>query len=85
MVAYWRTRSRSPGHVEPERLGRVAGAGQAHEDGPGRLAVLGVGPGHPGDGQPDVGPEHPAGAVGHGPGRLLGHHRPLGHPEDART
>ena len=70
------------GHVEPERLGGVPGAGQTDEHRPGRLVVLGVGSGHPGDGEPDVGLEDRAGAVGHGPGRLLGHHRALGHAED---
>ena len=85
MVAYWRTRSRSPGTVNPTDSVACPGPGQTDEDGPGRLVVLGVGSGHPGDRQPDVGAEHPPGPVGHGPGGRLGHHRALGHTRARRT
>ncbi len=82
MVAYCRTRSRSPGTLNPnDSVGWPARARPTNTV-PGGLAVLRFGTGHPGDGEPDVGLEDPAGALGHGPGRLLGDHRSLGHAED---
>ena len=85
MVAYWRIRSRSPGTVNPTASVSRSGTGQPHEDRADRLAVLLGRPGHPGHRQPDVGAEHPARPVGHGPGRLLGDDRALGHARGRRT
>ena len=45
-----------------------------------RSPVLVVRPGHPGDPETDVGPEHPPGALGHGLGRRPAHHRAPGTP-----
>ena len=62
MVAYWRTRSRSPGS-EPTRPGVAGRDGPGPTNTvPGRLAVLRGRAGHAGHGQPDVGSEHPPGA-----------------------
>ena len=81
MVAYWRTRSRSPGTVNRTASAARPGSGQADEHGPRGRPSCSVGTGHPGDGQSHVGAQHPAGALGHGHRRGLGHHRTLGHAE----
>ena len=81
MVAYWRTRSRSPGTLNPNASVGWPARASPTKTVPGGRSSCGFGPGDAGDGKAHVGAQHRAGALGHGPGRILRHHRPLGHAE----